>query len=468
MQIINLDVYKKTENAAVHAKQHDVGRKFQAVITEGEDPYAIPEGVVFSLWYSGTGGSGNYSAVNGHSAFSVSGNIVTVELSPEMLRCKGGGLMCFAMNDSDGKQLGFWDILYFVEALPGAQSAEAQQHFDAFSEVVAHALVASKQALTAAESFIPDPTLSLSGKPAESAAVGKALAGKAPAGYGLGAAVKTISYSDLDNTRLAGWYKITDLPQGFVGTSSNAYMRVDCFANANLSVPNAVQTMYVISPSNIVIQRFLYSDVWDEKWQYIRPKMSVGIEYLTTELHNGEPVYTKLVDCGFVATGINTVQYHASVVYPIRYAGKIGNKYALPFVGDSDEYARVLVYRNCVDIHKGAGISWDGHGYVQVWYTKAAEGEKYLAITAQPENATASDGDTVYYSVVAEGEGLKYQWQFKGGQTTTWTNTGMVGAKTDTVTVPVTTARNGYQYRCIVSDKYGNSLISGEAKLIVS
>ena len=43
----------------------------------------------------------------------------------------------------------------------------------------------------------------------------------------------------------------------------------------------------------------------------------------------------------------------------------------------------------------------------------------------------------------------------------------MEGYNTDTLTVTATIARNGYKYRCIVSDSYGNETISETATLTV-
>ena len=38
---------------------------------------------------------------------------------------------------------------------------------------------------------------------------------------------------------------------------------------------------------------------------------------------------------------------------------------------------------------------------------------------------------------------------------------------TDTLTVTATAARNGYKYRCIVTDAYGNETVSETATLTV-
>nr|MCR5305267.1 hypothetical protein [Oscillospiraceae bacterium] len=60
---------------------------------------------------------------------------------------------------------------------------------------------------------------------------------------------------------------------------------------------------------------------------------------------------------------------------------------------------------------------------------------------------------------------LKYCWQFNNGHG--WKNSGMTGCKTATLTVPATAARNGQQYRCIVTAPNGITEISKEVKLTV-
>lgn len=203
----------------------------------------------------------------------------------------------------------------------------------------------------------------------------------------------------------------------------------------------------------------------ETEWQ--NPPMVIGEEYRTAERSKGDIVYTKLVDCGVLADGENTIEYHNGVVYPTRFSGTIGTNYTLPIIApnDANRSCTLYVVKNKIKITKGNNVTNSGKAFVQVWYTKAADGEKYLAVITHPTDVTASDGDTVYFSVVAEGEGLTYQWQF---YKTSWLVTGSDGNTTDTITVAVNTGRNGYKYRCIITDKYGNSIISDPATLTVS
>ncbi len=80
-----------------------------------------------------------------------------------------------------------------------------------------------------------------------------------------------------------------------------------------------------------------------------------------------------------------------------------------------------------------------------------------LAITAQPEDAAVTGSNSADFRVQAVGENLTYQWQYKNPATGVWKNCSSAtqGYNTDTLTVvgvSGTTNRNGYQYRCKVSD----------------
>ncbi len=67
----------------------------------------------------------------------------------------------------------------------------------------------------------------------------------------------------------------------------------------------------------------------------------------------------------------------------------------------------------------------------------------------------------------ASGEGLRYQWQYSNDDGANWKNSSQSGCKTATVSVPITEARNGQQYRCVVTDGSGNRVTSEAGTLIV-
>ena len=53
-----------------------------------------------------------------------------------------------------------------------------------------------------------------------------------------------------------------------------------------------------------------------------------------------------------------------------------------------------------------------------------------IAITAQPQNQSAAENETVTFSISATGDKLSYRWQYCPAGSTTWTNAGVTGCKT--------------------------------------
>ncbi|MBR6627730.1 MAG: hypothetical protein IKL04_07125, partial [Lachnospiraceae bacterium] len=91
-----------------------------------------------------------------------------------------------------------------------------------------------------------------------------------------------------------------------------------------------------------------------------------------------------------------------------------------------------------------------------------------LAITGQPASQSVAKGANAVFKVTATGGGLKYQWQFRTSASGTWKNSGMTGSKSNSITVQGTAARNGYQYRCVITDGSGNKVTSNGATLTVA
>lgn len=90
-----------------------------------------------------------------------------------------------------------------------------------------------------------------------------------------------------------------------------------------------------------------------------------------------------------------------------------------------------------------------------------------VKITQQPADASGAVGGTVVMHVAAQGDSLKYQWQYQMAKGTTWANCGLEGRLTDTLYVPVTAARDGASYRCVVTNANGEMVASEAAVLTV-
>ena len=94
-----------------------------------------------------------------------------------------------------------------------------------------------------------------------------------------------------------------------------------------------------------------------------------------------------------------------------------------------------------------------------------------VVITASPSDSSTMAGRVTVFGVMAQGEGLSYHWQYKkpGGG---WKNCSAVTQGFNTQFLMVqgvtgSTNRNGYQYRCVVTDAYGNTAASDAALLTV-
>ncbi len=118
------------------------------------------------------------------------------------------------------------------------------------------------------------------------------------------------------------------------------------------------------------------------------------------------------------------------------------------------------------DSNDWAHVTYNGiSGCVSMGYLEKQS--TTLKITKQPESVTAVLGSTVTMSVEAVGDGLTYQWQWSAGDSDTWSNTTVSGNTTATISMESTAGRDGCRYRCVITDRYGNTVISDSAKLTV-
>ena len=100
---------------------------------------------------------------------------------------------------------------------------------------------------------------------------------------------------------------------------------------------------------------------------------------------------------------------------------------------------------------------------VAVLYVERPHNE--LQIVTQPSNYSGPVGEKAHFSVVAEGDGLSYQWQYlKNDQ---WVNLSGSTAVTADYSITIKDNLNGRVYRCFITDSYGATVTSDEAILIV-
>ena len=83
--------------------------------------------------------------------------------------------------------------------------------------------------------------------------------------------------------------------------------------------------------------------------------------------------------------------------------------------------------------------------------------EPDISIISQPrEIQLAMEGGKKELSVVANGEGLTYQWQLKKGNK--WADLTSGGATTDTLTLKIDSGKDGKVYRCLITNAAGEQL----------
>ena len=146
-----------------------------------------------------------------------------------------------------------------------------------------------------------DSTLSKNGVAADAAAVGNALAKKAPAGYGLGIAEPT-KITDCNTATKSGWYRF-DHPTANAPINAGGWLQVSAY-----SADYVEQTYYNVSavaaPHGVIACRFMNAGTWTP-WEFLNPPMVEGVEYRTTERWNGKVVYTILANIGALPNSAN-------------------------------------------------------------------------------------------------------------------------------------------------------------------
>jgi hypothetical protein len=358
MQTIYLDISNKGIIPTIYAKQGDVRRKFLVVLTDAGIPYSTPAGSVFSVWYDGDSGEGNYTDIGEKTAFSINENKVEVELITQMLGVPGEGVLCLVLNGADGSQIASWNINYLVESVPGANSEQAKDYYTAFSRAVE-------------KLPYPDASLSVPGKAADAAAVGAALngitpekIGAAPAGYGLGTTAKNIA-QDLDTVVDNGWYSYNKNTCSNTPENSASMLLVENFYNTNYC-KQTVTTIF-----GITYIRIRNNGTW-HPWRCVNPPMALGVEYRTMEEWQGKSVYTMLVDCGFAPNvSYKNIAFPYSVIRCLGFCDA-GNGYSMSLplnygnsgtiVSCHHQSGNIIVYSN--DNSSAYTV------YVQVWYLK--------------------------------------------------------------------------------------------------
>lgn len=324
MQTIYLDISNKGVMPTIYAKQGDVGRKFNAFLTDSGVPCTL-NGYAFSVWYEGDSGEGNYNYIGDKSAFSINENTVSVEMITQMLSTPGDGEMCLVLSKPDGGQVASWNIPYICEEVPGYGSEEAQEYFTAFSKAVE-------------DLPYPDSSLSVEGKSADAAAVGSLTIN--------GKSIRenpVLSAEDV-GARDDNWFPTTEEIGAVPAHESETYP--GCF----------------------------YRTVGEEI-EWINPPVVLGEEYRTTERWNGHAVYTTLINCGkFPSNSIKGITHNLNISQVVRCIGMNAEYFGivLPYTepGSGMLIADAWAHKTTVMVRTNVQIWTDYDCYVQLWYTK--------------------------------------------------------------------------------------------------
>lgn len=96
--------------------------------------------------------------------------------------------------------------------------------------------------------------------------------------------------------------------------------------------------------------------------------------------------------------------------------------------------------------------------------------EPDFSVVMQPSSKSASVGKTVNFSVLAVGDNLEYAWFYSkdGGNSWFRSSAATQGYNTNTLSVVATAVRDGFMYRCMVSNDTGMIVTSAATLTVVT
>ena len=89
-----------------------------------------------------------------------------------------------------------------------------------------------------------------------------------------------------------------------------------------------------------------------------------------------------------------------------------------------------------------------------------------VSILVQPSPVIGQWGAVGTSTVIASGDGLKYQWYWQDRSSSAGGPTGLPGGQTATLSLPIDSGTVSHYYYCVVTDQYGNTATSN--KILVS
>lgn len=122
---------------------------------------------------------------------------------------------------------------------------------------------------------------------------------------------------------------------------------------------------------NGLARRWKDSNTGWSAWAYDNPEMRLGVEYPTTEVHNGSMVYTKMVNCGALPFNTERIVVHGAAAKEVfRISAYRGSKGTIPM-----RYGNIAIdiYSDNKNIHiltRNFGSALSDTVTAQIWYIK--------------------------------------------------------------------------------------------------
>ena len=189
----------------------------------------------------------------------------------------------------------------------------------------------------------------------------------APAGFGLGGNGELIdidSLSDIDALTNNGWYAIR--ASSAITVAGHSFET--CLLEISMLTENHGWHILRFPGKTQSLIRYKNNGVFGD-WEWDNPPMNPGVEYRTTERWNGQPLYTKLVECGNLPNKESAVFAHGSSAHEmVRCFGKMSSGGTIPYRWN-DSY--ISVSADLTNIHLCTNVDFSSQTcMVQIWYTK--------------------------------------------------------------------------------------------------
>lgn len=141
MQTFVADISTGAVPQILRVKQGDSqSRFFKLTVTDGGEAWQPPEDALFTVRFATDKSSGWYDTIQlpgggSRPAVEAQDNVLTVEVA--MQATAGDGELCVVANTAAGYQLAAWNLTVKAEAVPGADSPEAENYYGILAEQIA-------------------------------------------------------------------------------------------------------------------------------------------------------------------------------------------------------------------------------------------------------------------------------------------------------------------------------------------